>query len=519
MFNYSPCAVFGSYIMKKTLIMIIVAIVFGVTVLLTWLRFGVDERQIQALLEKTLGPEYSVEIASARVSPIRRAVYAGGLSIVSDSDGLRTVTADTLVISGIGLRSFFGKTISVSTLELDKFVIEWSDSEEDNGIPFQRLAIRDLDLSNGTLLRHNNDEEGAGLNELHVHGSIDFRLRSDETEFAIHNSAIAVDSLGFLFGEDRYRISISEARFMQDEGEMSLSSLRVTPVGGYEQFMASLDYQTDMFELEVDDYAARGVELTRDEHGILLIADSISFGYFDIHIADNKSLPERPGESSGKLLNQIVQDMGVALQIDLISFKRANIRYSEQAPDGVRPGTVSFMNSIINMYDINSRSSSPAVIRAATYLQDHSRLATELRFTLDDGVFIMSGAGTLDSFEMERLNTIFKDLEGLDISSGTSHELKFEFEMIGDHSSGNMHLIYENLSVHVIDKDDHTENLISSFKSLYLNIIELNSENLPHENGTVRTGEISYERPPEESFFRYLWYTLRSGILDVIADS
>ncbi len=513
-------------VMKRTLIIIFSVVLLLLTGSLIWLRYGVDQDHIQSILSNAVGPEYTVELQSARISPLKRAVKLDGLTISSTTDNNLIFEADTLNVSGIGLRSLFGNSISLSVLEMKNFTLVQSDSgieieEEESvrGASIQRINIRKLDFVDGTVKVQKDESKNYILNELFVQASIDIRIVSGEESYNVSYNRLNVDSLDVLFSDDRYRFSLAGFNFTRKYERLTLSSLKLIPVGGYEQFMRASPYRVDMVDLEIEDFTVYGVVPSAFEQDSIIKADSLVFGYFDIHVAKNKQLPGKPKQDNKKLLNEIIQDLGYGLEFELISFRNAHIRYSEQDTDGVRPGTVSFMNSAIRIWEVNSNSRSPAVLTAVTYLQDHSELNTELRFTLDDEPFRMSGTGKLNPFDLTLLNSIFKDMEGIKIESGSVHELTFEFEMAGNVSSGYIHLLYDNLKIRFVDKDDYSRNLKLSIRTFFAKNFALLSENMPDENGTARIGKIDHEQEPDDAFSKYLWQTLRSGILDVLLRS
>ncbi len=512
--------------MKKILLIISAVILLLLVGSLIWLRYGLDQNHIQRFLSNALGPEYSVELQSARISPIKRAVILTGIKISSTTDKDLIFEADTLNVAGIGIRSLFGRSISLSVLEIKKFTLVQNDSgidsdkdEPDGGVSIRRINIRNLQLENGSVKVRQKENEYYRMTGLFVRASIDIRNIPEEENFNVQYNKLTVDSLGVLFSDDRYHFSLAGLSFMRKNEQLTLSSLKLIPVGGYDQFMRASPYRVDMVDLEIRDFTAYGIIPAALERENTIKADSLVFGYFDIHIAKNKQLPEKPNRREMKLLNEIIKEFGYGLELKLISFRDAHIRYSEQDIDGVRPGTVSFMNSAIRIREVNSRSRSPAVLTGVTYLQDHSELKTELRFTLDDKLFRMYGTGELNPFNITKLNSIFKDLEGIKIESGNVYELNFDFEMIGDVSTGRMHLLYDDLNITLVDKIDYSKNLSTSIKGFIAETFILQTENLPDDNGALRTGKIDHEREPDDAFSKYLWQTLLSGILDVLLRS
>ncbi|WP_372906038.1 hypothetical protein [Rhodohalobacter sp.] len=511
--------------MKKAFIFTLITLVIILSGVFVWLRYGVDQEHIQDMLADTLGPAYIVEINTARVFPLKQAVSIGQISISSTGDNHTIFQSDTLHISGISPNLIFRKSINFSKVRMDSFTIDWNispssvDDESSSKSSFREFEIESLDLTNGTIIVGKNGRESNRINALNLNAglSIEFVAESDSVESLQYN--VAVDSLGFLFSEDRNRLSLSGLHFNHKDSLLTLSSMKLIPVGGYSQFTTSLEFEANMFEMEIANFTASGVDPSAYHNQNIIKARLLDFDAFHIHIAKNKQLHDNPNKKAPTLLNKSIQNLPFAVQLDSLLFRNTNIQYSEQDEKGTRPGTISFMNSTIQVSDVNSLSSEPAHLNAVTYLQNHSELNTELNFTLNDGPFHMTGAGNLQPFDLKELNSIFMDLSGMEIVSGFAHELDFNFEMVDDTSSGNMHLLYENLKMEIVDRDDYHVNFANSIKSYVANKAVVRSENLADSTHQGRAGEIDHIRDPESSFFKYLWQTLRSGIYDILLRS
>jgi hypothetical protein len=519
--------------MKKWIIGLLVAVplfFFGIALLLL---STLDENDLKYAAENVLGPDFTVEIGSAKVAPLTRAIRMGDITVSSASGGHRIFEADTLVMSGIGLMGLNRHRLSLATLEITNFTIEWDadliaaseggesenetiDTNGGNGI-LKKVAIRDIDLMNGNLILNEDGREGARYNAINLKGSVNTGMLAVDGDQGDRDAGIQIDSLGFMLSGDRYRFSLNDFSFTQNRGHLSLASLKLTPIGGYDQYMSSLEYRTDMFDLEIENLTITGIDDLALIDDKTINADQVDVQSFNIHVTSNIQLPKKPGSGPKLLLNEKIQALPYDLQLGSVIVHKGNIRYSEQAGDGARPGTVSFSNSTVKVSNVNSRSNEPAVLIAATYLQNHAELNTELRFSLGDGPFAMSGTGSLNPFDVTQLNSIFMDVAGVEVTSGKVHELTFRFGMEGNISSGQMHLVYEDLRVKTIDKDDYGGGVRRSVISLLANQFAIRTHNMPDNDGSVKEGVIAHERnPDEDSFFKYLWETLRSGLFDIV---
>jgi hypothetical protein len=528
--------------MKKWIIgLLIAAPLFLLGIALLFLS-TLDENDLQLAAENVLGPDFTVEIGSAKVAPLSRAIRMGDIRVSAAPGGHLILEADTLVMSGIGVMGLIRNRLSLATLKMTNFTLDWDDElmaageggkdgsdtsdasdgsdaiaprDTTDGNSFlKKVAIRDIDLVNGSVILREDGGAGSQYNAIHFKGSVNTGLMGAQGD---RSAGMQIDSIGFKLSEDRYRFSLKDFSFSQIRGFLSLGSLKLIPIGGFDQYMASLEYRTDMFEIEIENLTVTGIDDRAFIDNKTINAGLIDVETFNLHVTSNIQLPIDPGKGTKLLLNETIRNLPYDLQLDAVFVHKGNIRYSEQAGDGARPGTVSFRNSTVKVSNVNSRSNEPAVLIAATYLQNHAELNTELRFSLGDGPFAMSGTGSLNPFDATQLNSIFMDVAGIEVTSGKIHELTFRFSMADNISSGQMHLVYEDLKIQTIDKDDYRGGISRSVFSLLANQFAIRSDNMPDSDGSTKEGVIDHERnPDEDSFFKYLWETLRSGLFDIV---
>ncbi|MCC5933745.1 MAG: DUF748 domain-containing protein [Balneolales bacterium] len=423
--------------------------------------------------------------------------------------------------------------MEIRHLEASDFLADWDPSlfhtpapqepeteiKSDNGNQpaIRKIILHDFGLHNGTLVLRNQGEASERYSEIAFSGG--FAFNSAEGSFAQKNrdTSVRVDTLGFYLSDERYRFLLADFRFSQQAGTVSLAALQLVPVGGYAGFMRARDFRTDMHEIDLRNLHISGIDDLAFLNESLIIADSVFAGSLSLDVSANLKLPRKPRVRNPKLLNQMVQGLPFHFEVGIIRIENGNISYSEEAADGFRPGTIRFSNTTANLRGIDTRSDVPAVLTAATYLQNHAELNTELRFTLSDGPFRLQGSGRLDPFDLKQLNSIFMDLAGVEITGGNAHEVDFLFEMLDDQASGIIRMHYEDLKIRPVDKDDHSHSRAGSIAAFLANEILLRSNNIPDSNGELKTGEIRHERnPAEDPFFKYLWQTLRSGIFDTM---
>ena len=97
------------------------------------------------------------------------------------------------------------------------------------------------------------------------------------------------------------------------------------------------------------------------------------------------------------------------------------------------------------------------------------------------------------------------------VETGNLKRLAFNFTYDDDRSAGDLLFEYDNLKVHILDKEDRTNKKVQSF---FTNILVLQKENI-RDDRSFREGTIAFERDKKKSLFNYWWKSLLSGIKSI----
>jgi len=70
----------------------------------------------------------------------------------------------------------------------------------------------------------------------------------------------------------------------------------------------------------------------------------------------------------------------------------------------------------------------------------------------------------------------------------------------------------------MFDKKTGNENgLGDRVASFFANVLKIRKANTPEGLGSRKEGEVNYTRRPNEEFQQFVWFALRSGVLDLIS--
>lgn len=138
--------------------------------------------------------------------------------------------------------------------------------------------------------------------------------------------------------------------------------------------------------------------------------------------------------------------------------------------------------------------------------------------------------GDVGKMDMTVADTLITDLFNISIKSGLLNGAHFEVNFDQNLATGFVNFDYQDLKVglfkgqHMVESNDKTINtekvakedkLNSGFVSRIIINGLIKEKNLPDKNSYV-VGSVFYRREPDKPVFRYVWYSLSTGLIETI---
>jgi hypothetical protein len=126
-------------------------------------------------------------------------------------------------------------------------------------------------------------------------------------------------------------------------------------------------------------------------------------------------------------------------------------------------------------------------------------------------------SGSLDGMDLTRLNSFLETGEGLRIKSGILQTATFDVNINAGRASGSVRAMYEDLNIAALNKRTGSEkSAANQISSIIINATKIRGSNMPDKSGSIKIGEVKYERKRDDTFLQLVWFSLRSGIGDVV---
>jgi len=126
-------------------------------------------------------------------------------------------------------------------------------------------------------------------------------------------------------------------------------------------------------------------------------------------------------------------------------------------------------------------------------------------------------SGSLDRMDLTRLNSFLEVGEGLRIKSGTLQHATFDVNVTAGHASGTLRVTYRDLTIAFRDSGTGSERgAYNRITSYIANAWKIRGTNLSEKSGLMKIGKVNYTRKPDDTFLQLVWFSVRSGVGDVV---
>jgi hypothetical protein len=322
------------------------------------------------------------------------------------------------------------------------------------------------------------------------------------------------------FPSARYGIRCARLRASVPGSELLAEGTELRTLAGDEEFFAAHDFRTTRFHVAAPECRVSGLAYGELLQGKSYRAASVTFSRPSFDALVNRDQPVEPLVKSPLMVHEALAAIRQPLRVDRLSITNGYLRYSERVVAGAVPGVLTIAAVNVSAEGIANRGEAPAAIllRAQGELMNAGTMKVLLTIPVASPDFSLRYSGSLSAMDLTRLDAFLEIAEHTRLTSGSATEAAFEIDVTAGWAHGRVRAIYENLEIAVLDKQTGTEKgLANRAASLFENVFKIRNSNAPDASGAMKEGEVNYTRKPEDEFQQFLWFALRTGVLDIIS--
>lgn len=226
---------------------------------------------------------------------------------------------------------------------------------------------------------------------------------------------------------------------------------------------------------------------------------------------EGRPAPAMPGEWLGRV--------SVPLELDTVLADHGTVVYEETPAGSPRAGRVRFTGLRARMVGLANRAAlgrrpGPTSVTATARLEGRAGVRLELSADLAADSLAADLSGGVGSMPAAALDPALAPLAGIRITAGTLDSASFDLRLRGADASGRVEALYRGLSLRKADADSTSPGLLDRIGTAILRR-RVREANPPAPDRKAREGTVDHRRAEDETFWAYVWKSLRSGLLDV----
>lgn len=443
----------------------------------------------------------------------------------SEADAIRYFRAEEIEVKSVGI----GSLIRSSELNIGSVFV---DSPE-IGVLFRPNA--DIDFQNG----EEQDLDKITVSEIEIiNGNVDvYAYRADENSSAnikgmdlfvqdfVHRESnrlirewapyfsAQLQSLSVQIADEAYRAELGATEYNSRDKTLKIGAGKLRPLLTPQELAEKVGEEIDHFDIEYGSMEIHGLDGDRWIESRLLHADYANIDGLELRISRDKNFPDKV-RTEDPLPAVKLKELPYSVALDSLRWTNGLISYREWEEEQDEYGEVTFNEIDLIVWDIQNRDENESItVTAQTKLMDEGDLEVNFSFIMDDsGTHEVSGQ--LSSMDLTELNKVFSPLAFMEVQDGGVLDyMTFDFRADDERATGNMTMIYDGLTVRMLEEETLEETTSTRIVSFVANLTTLKSEN---EEDDPRIGEIDLERDSERSMFTYWWHTMREGLKESV---
>jgi hypothetical protein len=335
----------------------------------------------------------------------------------------------------------------------------------------------------------------------------------------LDGATLDATNLDTKFPQTHYGLRCARLRASVPGGELIAEGAELLTLAGDEEFFAAYEHRTTRFHIIAPECRVLGLAYGELFQGKSYRARSIRFSAPSFDALVNLDKPAEPFVKSPLMLNEALAAIPKPLQIDNLTMTNGSLTYRERIVNRTNPGKLTISAINISGDGIANRGDESAaiVLRAQGNLMEAGTIKLLMSMPISPVDFSLHYSGSLSAMDLTSLDP-FLDIDALTrIKSGNVQDASFEITVTTNHARGHVQATYGNLELAVLDKQTGTEKGFDNRVATFLeNALKIRSSNSRNASGSMREGEVNYTRKPDDEFQQFLWFALRTGVMDII---
>jgi hypothetical protein len=232
----------------------------------------------------------------------------------------------------------------------------------------------------------------------------------------------------------------------------------------------------------------------------------------------NKERPFDLGAPPPLMPMDLLAMAGRVVSFDTIRVTGGQVSYGERVRAQSPPGILAIDEMDLQLTGMRTQGGAgdSAILVAHGMMMRQGRMEVRIALPLDAQGPAFRATGTLGEMPIASLNPFLEIAEQTRLETGSIHAVNFEIAATTRGSAGTIHAAYKDLKVVALDHTGSENGVANTLMSIFANNVKLRTTNLPDASGSMKIGTIHHVRAADEAFLEYAWFSVRSGLKDIV---
>jgi hypothetical protein len=321
------------------------------------------------------------------------------------------------------------------------------------------------------------------------------------------------------FRRSQYELRCGRLRVSVPHSEVLVEAVELHPLVGDDRFFASSKFRRTRFQIVIPQCRVTGADCRGLLQGKTYRAHSVKVNDPSFDILVDMDRPYNKNASRPFMPNEGLSSINKITQFNSVDIINGRVKYAERYIAGSPPAVLTFDSIQLLAEGITNHAvpGAAAVIHGQGKFMKTSAMKIFMVIPAVSPELSLRYSGSFGAMDLPRLNSFFEMGEGLRIKSGTLQSAAFDINVTAGHASGTVRTRYRDLRIAFLNRRTGNERgVFNRIRSFTLNAMKIRSANMPDRWGSTKTGEVNYTRKQDDTFFQLVWFSLRSGVGDVV---
>jgi len=374
---------------------------------------------------------------------------------------------------------------------------------------------------NGIALTSNDSAFSCSVGIFSVSGIDWIRIfrHEDIASRAVNRSVADAGEIVLSLRKRQYELRCGHLRASLPDSEISVDALEFHPLVADDHLFSCSKYRQTRFRISIPHCKVSGADCRGLLQGKTYRADSVKVNDPLFDVLANMDTPCNRDVPRPLMPCEALSLTSKIIRVNSLNILNGRLKYAERYKIGLPPAEVTFDALRLSAEGITNHAppGAIAVIHGTGVFMKTSTMKIHMLIPVISPEIPIRYSGMLDAMDIARLNSFLEIGEGLRIKSGTLQNAALDINIVAGNASGSVRALYKDLNIAAIDKGTGSEKGVSNrIVSFMTNALKIRATNLPDKSGSMKIGVVKYTRKRDDTFLQLVWFSLRSGIGDVV---